>query len=98
MKNNNKKKRFDNELFGAYLVLLYSNLRKQIRKRKSEKKKWKDLGFMRVRERNARLYYHPCKRLWRLMVYSLVTTSSFLTLLVFSTILEKALVRSFPKP
>lgn len=29
--------------------------------------------------------YHPCKRLWRLMVYSLVTTSSFLPLLALST-------------
>lgn len=50
MKNNNKKKRFDNELFGAYLVLLYSNLRKQIRKRKSEKK----MERFRVHERKRK--------------------------------------------
>ena len=31
--------------------------------------------------REKRKAYHPCNRLWRLMVYSRVTTSSFLPLL-----------------
>ncbi|MFS7930100.1 hypothetical protein Hanom_Chr04g00340151 [Helianthus anomalus] len=30
--------------------------------------------------------YHPWRRLWRLMVYSLVTTSSFLPLVFSNTI------------
>lgn len=39
--------------------------------------------------------YHPCRRLWRLIVYSLATTSSFLALLPFSTIFTAAVTLNF---
>lgn len=46
------------------------------------------------KEKEIKRNYHPWRRLWRLIVYSLVTTSSFLPF-VFSTILNSHPLR-FP--
>ena len=48
--------------------------------------------------KRKKVKYHPCKRLWRLMVYSLVTTSSFLPFPDFSGIFAAHLFTERSRP
>lgn len=48
--------------------------------------------------KRKKVKYHPCKRLWRLMVYSLVTTSSFLPFPDFSGIFAAHLFTERSQP